>query len=209
MDGDVDQARAVWDNGMTMNDTLALVLSIASLVVGCGPRGASGPEPRAGVAESTSPPTPAAPSAPPPSRAAASSASPTFVRFLLVGDEAGCPVQANGDCHSSAELLANRTLRLDAWGDPGGGVREAAVPEEAFSTAVRRLTAPEVVRLLSAGPPCPDANATESMTLRVGSAEHAARTGACNDAPIMDARGAMIELCSQLFPEHSLVSPPF
>lgn len=193
---------------MATNETLVILLSIASLATGCGPQGANVSEPRAAVSEPAPPPGPPPAPAPAPSPPTPGP-STTFERFLLVGDEAGCPVQAHGDCHSSAELLADRTLRFDAWGEPNGGMRQAPLTEDIFSAAVQRLTAPEVVRLLSADRACRDANATESMTLRVGAAEHAAATGACNDEPIMAARGVMIDLCSRYFPEHSLVSPPF
>ncbi len=203
------ETRPVWDNRVGMNKTFVSLVSIVSVVAGCGPQGTNGREPRVAAGESPPGPPPSPNPDPAQSPDPAQAPSTTFVRFLLVGDEAGCPAQAHGDCHSSAELLANRTLRFDAWGEPGAAVREAPVPEGAFSTVVQRLTTPGVVRLLSADRPCRDANATESMTLRVGATEHAATTGACNEEPIMAARSAMIDLCSQLFPEHSLVSPPF
>lgn len=183
-------------------------LTIVLLAASCGQPGANGPEPQAAEVEPSPPPTSPTPEtrpAPAPSPAPATG----FVRFLLIGDEAGCPPQAHGDCHSSAELLADRTLKLDAWGDPGGGVRTASVPEDAFAAAVQRLTAPDVVGALSTARACAGADQTESMTLRVGADEHRATTGACNDAPIQAARGTTIDLCSRLFPDHSLISPPF
>jgi len=192
---------------------LPVALAFSSLLAGCGPQGTNAPEPRDASSQPPASPGPApapGPSpSPPPSSPPPPEPSASFVRFVLVGDEAGCPPQARGDCHSSAELLADGTLRLDAWGDPGGGVRQASVPPDAFTAAVQRLTAPEVVRTLSPGRACRDADETESMSLHLGVAEHHARTGACNDAPVQDARGVMIDLCSRLFPQHSLVSPPF
>jgi hypothetical protein len=133
----------------------------------------------------------------------------TFVRFLLVGDEAGCPAEARGDCHSEAELLRDGTLRLDPWGEPGVAPVTARLEPTDLRETITVLRAPALTALLGRAPVCPEANATEVMRLEDGATTLEARTGHCNSEPVQRARGALIELCTKYVPSRSLVSPPF
>jgi hypothetical protein len=71
------------------------------------------------------------------------------------------------------------------------------------------VRAQALLDLLALPKPCAEANATESMLVRVAGADHQNETGYCNEDAIQSARGAAIDLASAHFSGHSLISPPF
>ena len=145
-------------------------------------------------------PTPEVPPAPP---------GHGFDRFLLTGDETPCPPQAHGDCGSSAELVADGTLRMDPWGEPGAPALSARVSDAERDRAVLALGAPALRALLAQPSACAGANQTQTMLVRLAGTDHRNATGYCNDAPIQAARAAIQALTTAHFPDHSLISPPF
>jgi len=132
-----------------------------------------------------------------------------FERFLLTGSESPCPAQANGDCDSFAELLADGTLRMDPWGAPTTSTLTARVPEPALTAAIAVLTAAPLISELEQSLPCSTANRSETMLVRVAGRNHDNQTGFCNSPSIQAVRGVLMALTSEHFPQHSLISPPF
>lgn len=139
----------------------------------------------------------------------AASSGPALERFVMVGDERGCPDLAHGDCHSEVELRGDGGLRLDPWGAPGSAILEATTSLHDRREAIAALTDPALLALLDADKVCPEANETEQMIVRIGGVERRNRTGYCNQEPIQAARGALIRLTAIYFPDHHLISPPF
>lgn len=172
---------------------LLSVLTVAA----CSGSGATVP------AEAPALPRAEAPAEPPPRSGG------DFERFFLAGDEAGCPIQARGDCRSSAELLSDGTLRMDSWGEPGAPTLSADVPDAVLAQAIVALRDPALLALLALPTPCPDANQTETMLVRIAGTDHRNATGACNEPPILAARAAIQALTNTHFDGHSLNSPPF
>ncbi len=154
-------------------------------------------------------PTPVADEAEPPPEAPPENATGDFERFVLTGNETPCPPQATGDCQSSAELLADGTLRMDPWGDPATPILEAQVPAAAVAEAVTALTDPALLTLLGQPQTCPEVNQTETLLVRTAGTDHQNATGYCNSAPLHAVRAAIMQLTQTHFPNHSLISPPF
>jgi hypothetical protein len=127
----------------------------------------------------------------------------------MTSDETPCPREARGDCRSSAELLADGTLRMDPWGERRATPLTGTVPAATLAELRGAFGAPELVALLDQPKACTEANATETMLVRVSGVEHRNETGYCNDAAIQNARGAMVRLAGETFPDHSLITPPF
>ncbi len=132
-----------------------------------------------------------------------------FERFVLTGNEAPCPMQARGDCHSFLELLADGTLRMDEWGKPGAAVLEAHISPDGVRSTAAAVQMRALLDLLGHAKPCGEANRTETILVRVSGTDHQKETGHCNDSAIQSARAAALELASAHFPGHSLISPPF
>jgi hypothetical protein len=177
---------------------LVMAVAACSGSSSTSPSGSGQPE----TPEPTPTPSPAPTPAPTPPHAG-------FERFVLTGDDAACPAEARGDCHSSFELLADGTVRMDAWGAPGAAVLAAQATEAEREDVARAVTAPGLLSLLGQAKTCADANQTESMLVRIAGTDHENDTGYCNDEPIQAARGAALRVAAARFPGHSLISPPF
>jgi hypothetical protein len=134
---------------------------------------------------------------------------PGVERFFFTGDETPCPTLARGDCRSSAELLADGTLRMDPWGEPGAPILEARVPDAARLEAFAAFRDTALLALLARPTPCSGADASETMLTRIAGTDHTGTTGMCNEPPIQSARQAIQRLTDAHFAGHSLISPPF
>jgi len=158
----------------------------------------------------TVPSSPAPAASPTTNPATTKPATTSFERFELTGHEDGCPAQAKGDCVSAIELAADGRVRLDPWGEPATTKRlEARLMAEDLERVTALLTAPALLAVLDRPKACADANATETMLVRVAGTDHRNETGHCNDESVQVARGAMIEVTARYFSDHHLISPPF
>ena len=185
--------------------------TIAALVLLTSCSGRAAPDPATTPANEPVATTPSSPApAVSPTTEPTTASFERFERFELTGHEDGCPAQAKGDCVSAIEIAADGRVRLDPWGEPATTTRlEARLFAEDLERLIARLTAPALLAVLDRPKACADANATETMLVRIAGTDHRNETGHCNDESVQAARGAMMEVTARYFSDHHLVSPPF
>jgi hypothetical protein len=147
-------------------------------------------------------------SSPPPPPPPPHSEAPAFDRFRFEGKYAPCERHGNGDCESALELSADGTLTLDPWGKPGSALLRAHATEDDVRHAGAVFAAPPLLALLGRTPPCEGSKPTEILTLTRGDTVYRGETGYCNDDPVGNVRGMVVELAAKYFPDHTPVSPP-
>jgi hypothetical protein len=125
---------------------------------------------------------------------------PNFERFTLKSAAGPCP--PNSDCDGFVELLANRMLRVEKFGDVGNPVTEIEISEEDFAGAAGVFDAPELVALLDGPDPVcnPPTDIFESMEVVLDGQLHDAATTACDDAPLVAARELAMALQTKYVP---------
>jgi hypothetical protein len=111
-----------------------------------------------------------------------------FERFKLSRAAGPCP--PNMDCDGFIELLADRTLRVEPFGEQGDPVTEAEISEDDMAAAVQVFAAVALVQLLDSPEPLCNAprDVFESMQVDIDGGSHDADTAFCDQAPLGAAR---------------------
>lgn len=111
-----------------------------------------------------------------------------FERFKLSRAAGPCP--PNSDCDGFIELLADRTLRVEPFGEQGDPVTEVEISEEDQAAAVQVFAAIALVDVLDSPEPLCNAprDVFESMEVVIDGATHDGDTAFCDQAPLVAAR---------------------
>lgn len=111
-----------------------------------------------------------------------------FERFKLSRAAGPCP--PNMDCDGFIELLADRTLRVEPFGEQGDPVTEVEISEADMMDAIQVFAAVALIQLLDSPEPLCNAprDVFESMEVVIDGGTHDADTAFCDQAPLGAAR---------------------
>lgn len=111
-----------------------------------------------------------------------------FERFKLSRAAGPCPPET--DCDGFIELLADRTLRVEPFGEEGDPVTEVEISEDDMADAIQVFAAFALVQVLDSPEPLCNAprDVFESMELVIDGATHDGDTAFCDQAPLGAAR---------------------
>lgn len=126
---------------------------------------------------------------------------------LLWTDDEACPEQAQGDCRAALHVGRDGRLLLDPWGNPETrNVRRQVTPAE-VEQVYAAIQEPEFIDALDH--PCEGASDAERFHVETRSRWLWGDTGNCNGPAVQAARTAILNLVSEQFEGHHLISPPF
>ncbi len=119
-----------------------------------------------------------------------------FERFRMNFAAGPCPMEE--DCDGFVELLSDKTLRVEKFGDATDTVIEVPISQADFDAAVLVFADPALAALLDGpSPVCnPPTDIFESMEVVLAGVTHQNSTTLCDQAPVVAARDTadMLEL---------------